>query len=283
MIRFRQQQGWSQRDLANALQVARSVVVRWETGTKPFPEERLPLLAQTTGQSEEGLRRLWTVPTPPPVDKVPSESLPPYPVKGTLQDVDAAMVAAAHMSPAVEDEMEYAFPRDSPLELAAALQFLRNGAILQFCRPVDLGCRLLVVEKETFRAAGHLWRHALMMVGKNRTLVAIPQVSVAVVSQSTERRMDYLLLWRGPRVQVWADLEIDSGYHTYTANSDARRAWGLGLPRLSFTADRIESKDFVPQVAQALTRLEKTKKPGPPPVGVLSTKFTPCEGTIAGT
>jgi hypothetical protein len=78
---------------------------------------------------------------------------------------------------------------------------------------------------------------------------------------------------------VWADLEVDGRFHAQTANADARRAWGLGLPRLSFTADAIESKDFVAQVAARLTHLEKREDRDQAKRLTRLSKFVPQGGT----
>jgi hypothetical protein len=188
------------------------------------------------------------------------EMLPPYPVKGELKDFPPEW--SAGLSAAVRDEMEHAFPRDSPLELGAALRFLEVGKLC-FVRLMDVGCRLLVVEKGSFLSAGHLWRHAIVIRGKHRTLILIPQVSLVVVAQSMERRVDFLALWIGKGVELWADIEIDSGWHEGTANEDARRAWGLRLPRLGYNAGHIEHQKFYMHVANDLARLEANAKKKP--------------------
>ncbi|HEY3997562.1 MAG TPA: helix-turn-helix transcriptional regulator [Candidatus Xenobia bacterium] len=253
IARWRKEQGWNQAQLAQYLGVSRVMIAHWENGHRLFPDERIARLATTLGVDEARITELCLPAPYPDLKRKNTDLLPPYPVKGSLTDLPAEW--SAGLKPAIRDEMEHAFPRDSQLELGAALRFLEVGELC-FVRLTDLDCRFLIIEKGTQKAASHLWRHAILMRGKNRTLLIIPQVSMIVVAQSTERRVDFLAWWHGKDCEMWVDIELDGGFHAQTANDDARRAWGLGLPRLGYHAGHTESKDFVKQVAADLTRLE---------------------------
>ncbi|MHB2018637.1 MAG: helix-turn-helix transcriptional regulator [Candidatus Xenobia bacterium] len=261
---LRETQGLTQADLAEAMGVHRTTVVHWENGVQ-VPLARLEALAaalrveswriaadfpgaQTRADAVSGVR---------PAERF----LPPYPVVGTVDEMRMLGGAAEAVyrkvaaRPAVNHEMQDAIPRDSPLELLASYHPVADGAQLEFRSPLELGCEHLVVVRHTFRAAGHLRRHCLVLRQPAETLVLIPQVSIAVVSQSRERRPDFLALLITSQHAVWADVEIDGRSHIDTANDDTSRALGLGLPRLGYPRHVVTAANYTSRLLRDLHRL----------------------------
>jgi transcriptional regulator with XRE-family HTH domain len=253
-------EGVRQEALADRIGISGAEFSRWKTGSRDIPIGMLPRLAEAIRVEQPILEELAS---DFPIISAPDPRrilLPPYPIKGSINDLPKWFVEKLDLTKAQWHEIEHGFPRDTARELAVALQVLRHGGELCWCAPVDLGCGLLIIKRETFEAAGHLLRHAVRMVGKAREVIVIPQVSTAVVSQSREARLDYLVRWKGPRVCVWADLEVDSTYHEETADDDRRRTHGLRLRRLGFSDSQVVLDSFMPRLIDALRKLEADVK-----------------------
>ena len=249
MASVRLVRGWTQLDLALRLGVHRGTVAKWEAGSEPVPKNARAAVAAALGVESEHVRQQWPMAPPLRGLKVPPLYSPDYPVTGTLEEMLNLGSFAATLwnklpdNPALAFELRERFPRDSAWELLAAVHLILAGAELEFRSMNDLFCSRLVTEKEGFAPAGHFLRHVLRWQLPGATILLCPQVSLCVVGQSRSRRPDFLVLYIGPH-NLWIDVEIDSKFHEQTANDDARRAVGLGLPYRRYPTSALLRSDF---------------------------------------
>jgi len=159
-------------------------------------------------------------------------------------------------------------PHDSPLELLVILQFIAAGFTLERIAPLDIGIRLPILEDYRERYAGHMKRDALVLRQSTRNVVIFPQVWLPVTAQSRLYRVDFLVVYvhlgplsgkvdrrrlQGQAPGTYAILEIDGNvYHANTANEDARRVHGLGLPWIRRNTAAVLRDGFVETVLREL-------------------------------
>jgi transcriptional regulator with XRE-family HTH domain len=257
---LRKNQGLTQAALAARLGVARSTVARWEASIDPIAPASVPRLSALLGVRPEQfgrpVRRL-------PIPGLPAPSLfaPPYPVKGTLADmlrlgnVAEYVYATAHLPAATDLEIESRLPRDTEHELLAAYHFLTLPARLEFWSCDELTCPLLITGTRTWGSGGHLRRHTLVVQNGESTVLLQPQVTVALIAQSRRYRMDFLATRVSNAGVAFADIEIDGKYHEDTADADARRAFGLGIPTLRYSNTALLRTGFGQTVLRDLASL----------------------------
>lgn len=263
IAQLRKIRGWTQKDLAGHLGVDRTTLAKWEVGLERVPARALANVAHTLGVEPEQLQPQWT--GRPPIVGLPRGPLyvPPYPTKGTVEEmlalgpISRSLAGQIGKRPALELELRERFPRDSPWELLAAYHLLVAGTELEFWSTDELGCPLLVTELTGFQAAGGGLRHALVWRLPNETMVFLPQVPLAVVSQSRSYRPDFLVLCLGKN-KLWVDVEIDGKFHRETANEDARRTHGLGLPVRRYSNSLLLTPDFPQRLLNDLRKLDAT-------------------------
>ena len=190
MAQLRKILGWTQKDLAVRLGVDRTTLAKWEVGLERVPAKALANVARTLGVEPDQLQQQWPKRTPIVGLHKPALFVPPYPVKGTVEEmlglgpIARQLASQIRQRPAVEFELRDRFPRDSPWELLAAHHLLVAGTQLEFWSTDELGCPLLVTELKSFQSAGSGLRHALVWRLSNATMVLLPQVPLAVVPQS---------------------------------------------------------------------------------------------------
>lgn len=253
----------TQTELAARIGVAQSTLSRWESEREAVPERYHARIAAALAIPPQDLARLHAPPTegrpaiPPAAVFLPRRRprLRTYEVKGTMDSVIGRPGGsplyhrvASRLHPAALDELRNRFPRDSSVELHAAMQFLAAGTALEIHTLLALDCPYLVVEDQELAYAGDLPRHTLVLRRPDCTLVAVPQVSLAVPNQRKPYRVDFLAWFGDGRSSAWLNLEIDASGHTASAEEDARRALALGLPRLGYNEAAVFSSDFVERV-----------------------------------
>jgi transcriptional regulator with XRE-family HTH domain len=265
----RKLRGLTQAQLAEAIGVLQGTLASWESGRIHIAQRHLPKLAVAMGLPLEHLCAQWLPPQrgrrAAKAPRTPRAYLPASgSVKGTVKDmlelgvvISDAYQQAWKLLPQqnVHHEMALHYPRDSVLELAAAYQALAWGALLKWLAPRQVGCDLPVVIAGTQRYAGDLKRHTLVLLDGQATIIMFPQVSLMVVSQSRERRLDMLVKYTRDGVSCWGDIEFD-GFSTHqNPAEDARRMWGMGLRRLSYNTAAVCSNTFMERLLSDLYAL----------------------------
>jgi transcriptional regulator with XRE-family HTH domain len=265
MATIRKSLGWTQQGLAARLGVARATLAKWETGGDPVPAPLLVRLAQVLAVSPEHLRQQWPVRCPVARLEAVSVFAPHYRVEATDPEITVddmlelggparGLATKVDVNPAVAFEIQRNWPRETRFELLATYHLLAAGMTLEFWSTDEFGCGQLVVERRGFRAAGRLLRHALRWNLPEATLLLWPQVPIAVVTQSRSYRPDFLGLYVGSR-QLWFAIELDGKFHRDTANEDARRAVGIGLPELRYQNNILYRSDFPQRLLRDVRRL----------------------------
>jgi len=185
-----------------------------------------------------------------------------FPIKGSVEEMldlgslAGRLYAKIQQIPALELEIRNRLPRETPSELLAACQLYSIGAGLEFRTTDELCCPYHVCAYTSLHEpAGARLRHALVLPQSDSTLVFLPQVPLVVISQSRERRPDFLTVRVKDGKVTWCAIEIDGTYHRETANKDARRAHGLVLPILRYTNAEVLRYDFPTRVVRAVNAL----------------------------
>lgn len=258
---MREQLELSQREVAAQLAVQRSLISRWENGDRPVASRYVPDLSRVFRMSEEQLaqfhspalrgrpRKLGGLP------RLPRRRRRPYKHGATLNQMLALDNCATNVQERARGQLggvQYAcfcamFPRDTTYEFLVAHHAVAAGAGFASMSPRSVGCPLFIVRrrKERREYAGDAVQPALVWRSSDELLIMFGQVKLAVVSQSRDYRVDFLMLYRGPdRKSHWLHLEIDGAYHRETANADARRAVGLGTLEVRFENDATLREDF---------------------------------------
>ncbi|MHB2015583.1 MAG: helix-turn-helix domain-containing protein [Candidatus Xenobia bacterium] len=189
-----------QRDVAQAVEVERSSVSGWESGRRPVPLRHLGGLAKVLQIEEARLVELaqWEAPRLRKTVTWRRRYLRLAEPHGTREEMlamhpqmRALRNTAIHrgLTSELEREILRCFPRESPLELGLIYLLLAMGATLSYASPLAAGCQQFIADHDDFRYTGHLLRPVLVL----DDLLFFGQVSIAVLSQSRRRRVDFLV------------------------------------------------------------------------------------------
>jgi len=269
----------SQSALAERIGVRQAQYSSWERGKKRVPSEHLPALARELRVDVRILEEVYVAPRPwgqrlPTVlaeHRWPVPVMPPYPIRGTMDDMLAlgntaqdVFWAVQKMIPAGElAQIAQYFPRDSAWELLASMHAVEQGLRLTRLTLAAIHCPILAVVDERSVRSG-LWhvREAMQSERPDLLVIMFPQVWVVSPLQSEWYRLDFLCyVRRADGEERWADLEIQGSQHAEMIESDERRARGIGLPRLSFWAREVLHRDFGTRLITRLTRLLDQQPP----------------------
>jgi transcriptional regulator with XRE-family HTH domain len=259
----------TQAQVAEALGVRQGTIARWESGQRHMAEKHIRALALLMSLPAEQLRAQWR---PSRVGRRPStlrRGQTSYlevtrPVVGSIPEmlqmsdvIEGAYQQAWRLLPTeqVHYEMARNYPRDSVLELAGAYQLLAWGCDLEWLAPLRANCDLPIIFPGTQRYAGDFKRHTLVLRDNNIEVLFFPQVTVAVLSQSRERRLDLLVKYTRDGRSVYADVEFDGVQHRQQMEEDTRRMWGMGLRRLGYNRAAVCNPDFVERLLADLHKL----------------------------
>lgn len=249
----------SQRGLASALGVSKTIVHRWETGERPLPRERVPPLAQSLCVEGESLLEMLDSSLPRPTSlRIPAPLASLRPIECTVEPMCTATFGGQAMRERVKEklgevpyaEMEAMFPRQTPWELYAAHAVLLDSATLAWQSPLVEGCRKPIFGEDG-QYEGHLMRLAIVWERDGVRDVFFPQVPTRVVGDRGEElhRLDYLIVHTAPRrPPQTVGLELDGEPHKYQQARDEKREAKLPFPVVRFDNGIVAAPQFLPRL-----------------------------------
>jgi transcriptional regulator with XRE-family HTH domain len=175
--------GLNQRDLAQALRVARSLVARWETGELRVAQSHLAILAEKLECDIELLR--GRVVGAPLLEVDLTRGIAPLdPVECTVEEMlrlgsvaeRAHALALRRLGTARHEDMTHAFLRQTPHEYLPGYELVCIGLELGWISPIESQSDVLVRGVGNQRYGGHLRRLALRFESDRGRLDFSPQV-----------------------------------------------------------------------------------------------------------
>ena len=252
---LRVERALTQEALAAKLEISRGCVSHWEHGLQPVPEKYMAGLASILKVSEAYLRGSATDYSPLGFEVSKrvrrlawrSPELPPYPIKGSLEQMLGLGWASHELHaramelhrPEMVRAMDGTWSRDTAFELLGAFHLLAAGARLGVGTLSQMGCPLLAIDHaQSWRNAGAALREGLVLERSRTLLIVFPQVWLVLPRSHRCCRVDLLAFYAQGGRFIWADVEFDGAHHPDYYQADAERAAALGLPRLGYANSR---------------------------------------------
>lgn len=259
--------GLRQSELARHLGVTTSALSHWETGRRPFPEERLDVVAAFLGVEPDTLLSASDR-SERSAGRTP-RLRPPYPPGATVDDVSAlggqARLAISRareqLTPGAWKMLSDEFPRDTREELLVALSLCQSDATVVLASPAQWGCPLHVMDDLDASVGDHLLQPAIVRRTHKDTLVVFGQVCLNVLGFGAIRT-DFLVFYQpAHRPGYFVLLEIDDRTsHEKKRLRDKERDQALPVPTLRYENGYVFKPWFASELLNDLRALAPVVK-----------------------